>query len=131
MVNAINDREEPLRLRDYLVLHPTDWKSTRLSLNDRLHFRANAERVKFWRELAGLSARGLGRYPAGRVVIVYRFPDDARREVSNLQSTSKAIVDGLVDAGIFPDDSDDLMVGPDNRRDPVNGPHRATVLIYA
>ncbi|QKY79812.1 RusA-like resolvase [Arthrobacter phage Bumble] len=124
-------RRESYPLVDYFCIHPSDWAATRLSLNDRLHFRANADRTAFWRELAGILGRRVrARLAEGRVEIVYRFPDNIEREVSNLQSTSKAILDGVVDAGIYPGDHDAIMMGPDNLRDPVNGPHRVTVLLY-
>lgn len=66
-----------------------------------------------------------------RIEIWYRFPDNRRREVANLQPTSKAIVDGLVDAGLLPDDQDEHCVGPDNRRLWPNGPHEVLVRVYA
>lgn len=125
------ERARAVPLVDYFCIHPSDWDATRLSMNDRFHFRTNADRTKFWKELATILARRLRtKLARGRVEIIYRFPDDQRREVSNLQSTSKAIVDGLVEAGIYPDDSDKYLIGPDNRRDPFNGPHRLTILIY-
>lgn len=131
MLGTLRAAREELPLVDYFCIHPSDWDGTRLSLNDRLHFRANADRTKFWRELSGILGRRIrARLSRGRVEVVYRFPDERRREVSNLQSTSKAILDGIVDAGIYPDDDDRHMIGPENLRDPVNGPHRVTVLLY-
>ncbi|QTF82147.1 RusA-like resolvase [Arthrobacter phage Prairie] len=131
MLAELQRARAELPLVDYFCIHPSDWDKTRLSLNDRLHFRANAERTKFWRELSGIMGRRVrARLSRGRVEVVYRFPNNQRREVSNLQSTSKAIVDGLVDAGIYPDDDDKHLIGPENLRDPVNGPNRVTVLLY-
>lgn len=133
--------QEDYPLVAYLDLPVVDWQGTRLSANDRyptvkvsrgrqIQPEKN-RRTSHWRELALVKARGLRLgLSRGRVEIVYRYPDNIRREVSNLQPTSKAIVDGLVDAGIFPDDKDGVLVGPDNRRDPVNGPHQVRVLIY-
>lgn len=132
---------EDLPLVAAVELPVTNWQETRISANDRYPTvklsrgrqiqPEKIRRTKHWRELALVKARGLRlALSRGRVEIVYRYPDRTRREVSNLQPTSKAIVDGLVDAGIFPDDKDGVLVGPDNRRDPVNGPHAVTVLIY-
>lgn len=107
-----------------------DWQKTRLSMNDRLHPQARSKRTKLWRLLAAKSARNLQQVERARVLIYYRFPTNHRREVNNLMPTSKAIVDGLVDAGVFPDDSDKYVVGPDNRREPINGPHQVIVRVY-
>lgn len=51
-----------------------------------------------------------------RIIVTYGWTGPGRvRDSGNLQPTSKALVDGLVDAGIFPDDNDKWVVGPDNR----------------
>jgi crossover junction endodeoxyribonuclease RusA len=110
-----------------LVLEPP---AAFINANDRLHFHAKARLTKAWRE-ATAAAVGFEpyRYERARIVIAYRFPTNHRREVSNLQPTSKAIVDGLVDALLIPDDDDAHVIGPDNRRDYPNGPLRVTVTI--
>ena len=38
-----------------------------------------------------------------------------RWDAGNLYPTAKAIVDGLVDAGVIPDDSNEWVTGPDMR----------------
>ncbi|WP_102158723.1 hypothetical protein [Zhihengliuella halotolerans] len=108
------------------------WEKLRLSMNDREHFHQRSSRTSWWRTQAMAACRNarLGPLEACRVEVWYRFPDNRRREVANLQKTSKAIVDGLVDARLVPDDSDSFCVGPDNRREPVNGPHEVRVVIY-
>lgn len=104
-----------------------------INANQRLHFQAKAKLTKAWREaamIAALAVRDLYEtYPRAHVVITYRLADDRRREVSNLQPTSKAILDGIVDSGLLVDDSDAHVIGPDNRRERPNGPPRATVTI--
>lgn len=107
-----------------------NWQKTRLSMNDRLHPKNRATRTKVWRELAAKTARTVRGVERARVLVYYRFPNNIRREVNNLMPTSKAIVDGLVDAGVFPDDNDKHVIGPDNRRAPINGPHQVIVRIY-
>lgn len=101
-----------------------------INANDRLHFQAKAKLTRTWRDLARLSARGtLTGFHHAHITVTYRFPTNHRREVSNLQPTSKAIVDGLVDAGVLVDDDDDHVTGPDNRRERPNGSLRVTVTI--
>lgn len=96
-----------------------------ISANDRLHFRVQARLTKAWREAGEKAIDALGThrpiYSRAHIVIGYRFPTNHRREVANLQPTSKALVDGLIDAGVLPDDSDDYCTGPDNRRIRPNG----------
>ena len=45
-----------------------------------------------------------------------RFPDKRRRDVHNLlPHLGKPLVDGIVDAEVLPDDSDEYLIGPDMR----------------
>ena len=103
-----------------------------INANQRLHHHAKAKLTKAWREsitVALMSGQSLPYYQRAHIVVSYRFPNNRRREVSNLQPTSKALVDGLVDCAVIPDDSDQYVVGPDNRREYPNGPARVTVTI--
>lgn len=103
-----------------------------INANDRPHYHAKAKLTKAWRQAACVAVRAgfhPYRFELARVVVYYRFPNNRRREVSNLQPTSKAIVDGLVDALLLVDDDDKHVIGPDNRREYPNGPARVTVTI--
>lgn len=103
-----------------------------INLNDRMHHMVKAKLTKAWRQAAcGAIMSGFhsDHYTRARITVAYRFPTNRRREVGNLQPTSKAIVDGLVDAGLLPDDSDAHVVGPDNRRHIPNGTPLVTVTI--
>lgn len=54
-----------------------------------------------------------------RVTITYCFPGrQRRRDAANMAPSSKAIIDGLTDAGVWPDDNDKWVEGPDNRLGP-------------
>jgi hypothetical protein len=115
------------------------WAEWRMSMNDRYATvqigkkqiePEKLNRTRFWRARAHSAARNTPLVPWARVCVFYRFPTNHRREVANLQPTSKAIIDGLVDAGVVPDDNDNHIVGPDNRREPVNGPHKVIVRIF-
>ncbi|MFT4471421.1 hypothetical protein ACMX2H_16075 [Arthrobacter sulfonylureivorans] len=121
-------------------VEPLLWQQFRISSNDRYPTVRTkrggqvqpelVKRIKFWRARAHAAAMNVPGVERGRVVVYYRFPTNHRREVSNLQPTSKAILDGLVDAGVFPDDNDKHVMGPDNRREPVNGPQQVIVRVY-
>ncbi len=79
-----------------------------LSLNDRTHWRAHAAAVKAWRETAW--GHTLEQVPPPRAhgpsVVYVDLPVTSRRrrDPSNLLATVKPIVDGMTDAGCWPDD---------------------------
>lgn len=79
-----------------------------LSMNDRHHWRKRAELVKAWREAAYY---GWWQPPSPRpgcrceVAVTLTVRDRRRRDPHNYYPTVKAIIDGLVDAGVWPDDT--------------------------
>lgn len=109
------------------------WKQWHLSANQRPHPQVRANKTRWWRQLAKAMCLNAGLSPLDkvRIEVWYRFPDNRRREVANLQPTSKAIVDGIVDSGVIPDDRDEVCVGPDNRRLWPNGSHEVRVRIFS
>ena len=108
-----------------------------LSMNDRTHFRPNARTVKAWRgstmvaalmQYAGITeTRALGlcfrwqqykepippdlvaHLPACTVHILLPVADRRARDPHNYFKTVKPIVDGLVDAGLWPNDTPDWV----------------------
>lgn len=85
-----------------------------LTSNQRLHWSPRARRTKYLRGLAEETAR-LRRVPAlrrARIDAWITWPDGRRRDRHNLAPTIKALVDGVVDAGVLPDDSDRYLDGP-------------------
>lgn len=85
-----------------------------LSLNDREHHHKRAARVAEWRQAAGWLSRAQVPRHLDRVHVRIRFhPPRAtsrsgdRRDSDNLVPTLKAVIDGLVDAGVIPDDTPD------------------------
>lgn len=121
-------------LPEELTIPLTDaqWKANHLSMNQRLSHHPRNDRTQYWRQHVRALAKNqrVGKVGRARVEVWFRFPVNQRREVANLQPTSKAIVDGLVDAGVFEDDRDELVIGPDNRRTWPNGPHEVRIRIY-
>jgi len=89
-----------------------------LNANDRDSHWARRKRITgALREAAGWMAR-CQRVPhleRAHVLAVYEPPDRRRRDPANLQPSFKACVDGLVDAGVVPDDDSEHLDGPDPR----------------
>jgi hypothetical protein len=88
-----------------------------LNANQRKHWSAKGRTTKAIRDAAHMFALA-DRIPAvsrAYIVAEYRPPNRRRRDVHNLFPSAKAAVDGLVDAGVLPDDSDEYLTGPDMR----------------
>lgn len=91
-----------------------------LTANQRLFWRVRAVRTRQWRDYAAERARAkeLPLIERARVVCELRFCDARRRDPGNWAPTAKAVVDGLVDAGVFTDDDHTHVTGPDMRIGP-------------
>jgi len=88
-----------------------------LTANARLHHLARSRRTKVLRRLGYLLGRQ-NRCPhlqRAHLVLVFHFATARRRDAGNLAPTAKALVDGLVDAGLLEDDDDTRLIGPDLR----------------
>ena len=90
-----------------------------LTSNQRQHWAPKAKatrelrRIAYWQGRAHLDQR-VTSYPV-RCVVTIDYRDRRRRDAANLAPTIKAILDGLVDAGILPDDSTEYLTGADPR----------------
>lgn len=80
-----------------------------LNLNQRWHWARKAKVTKAWRTTAGYCAPKSRKLPPSEVHVTIDVADRRRRDPSNLFPTVKAIVDGLVDAGLWPDDNADWV----------------------
>lgn len=81
-----------------------------LNMNHRVHWRQRAAITRQWRHAANQSALLLGTpsnraHPPAWVRLIIPVPDRRRRDRANLAPLTKACVDGLVDAGVWPDDT--------------------------
>ena len=94
-----------------------------LSSNARLDWHVKARRVKYLREYAYLVGHGVQRFTEPvRIVAWVGYASNTKADPINASETGKPLIDGLVSAGVFPDDSHEWVTGPDYRRDPDKAP---------
>lgn len=99
-----------------------------LSSNMRLHWAAKSKRVAWLRDDAKSVAWSWRRSMKGgftdpvHITAHIGYATNGRADPANAHPTVKALVDGLVDAGVLIDDSHEWVIGPDYRRDPVKAP---------
>lgn len=96
-------------------------KSLWLSLNDRTHWAEKARRTRALRCLGYSHGGSVGRQGISHVAAFIAYPRNGKADPSNAASTVKALVDGLVDAGVFADDDSTQLIGPTYLRDPSTG----------
>lgn len=80
-----------------------------MTANERVHWRAWSARVKTWRNTAAMTVpRKYRRANLGYSQVIVTIPvvGNRRRDPHNWYPTVKAVVDGLVDAGVFADDDE-------------------------
>ena len=80
-----------------------------LSANDRDHWRRRSQLVKTWRHTTRLAAHRIGPQPPSVIHLTLPVRDNRRRDPMNYYPTMKVCVDGLVDAGCWPDDTPDYV----------------------
>lgn len=93
-----------------------DWKSPPLTENDRMnrYLRARIVRdVRLAGRLAFLPLARTGPHDHVNVQLTWYVPDHRRRDTDNVVPTLKALCDGIVDAGIVPDDTPRYMTKPE------------------
>lgn len=86
-----------------------------LNANQRSHWAKRAELTRFLRAEAMLHAIDHPRMDRAHLTVHVGWPDKRRRDVHNIFPTIKAAIDGFIDAGLLPDDSDAHLTGPDLR----------------
>lgn len=93
-----------------------------ITLNQRLHWSERRRLTAHYRQLGQAAAINyeVPRLELAYIVCELRFRDRRRRDPGNWAPTAKAVVDGLVDAGVLPDDDHGHMVGPDLRIGPAS-----------
>ena len=91
-----------------------------LNANQRVDLRRQTPDRRAWRDAGRVYAMQakLPRLRRAHILAELRFADARNRDVHNLYPTIKAVVDGLIDYGLLPDDSHHYLVGPDLRYGP-------------
>lgn len=108
--------------RDHIIRLP--YTKPPLSLNDRKHWRAKAKITADIRRHVAEQSQAIPACSASEVWLHYVPRDGRRRDADNLVPILKACCDGLVDAGVVPDDTPELMrkhmplIDVANRADP-------------
>ncbi len=92
-------------------------RSKLITANDKMHWGVRArltKQLRQWGYLLGREGEGVARLGLthARVEVEFAYPDRRRRDRSNLSPTVKALMDGLIDAGLLPDDADRFLDGP-------------------
>lgn len=91
-----------------MTTHRIDLSFTKppLSMNDRMHWAAKAKITKTIRHEVATRARAANIGPQDHITVTlhYQPRDKRRRDRGNLLGTHKPCLDGLVDAGVVPDD---------------------------
>ena len=91
---------------------PSGW----ISSNQRDHWRTKAIKTKTWRNLAHWHANGAPAFDQPvRIIATIHKATSHKFDAHNLQPTVKAAIDGIVDAGLIPDDDNDHLVGVEFR----------------
>lgn len=88
-----------------------------LTANDKHHWARKAaltKQLRRWGYLLAREGQGVARLhlTRARVEFEFAYPDRRRRDRHNLAPTVKAMMDGLIDAGLLPDDADRFLDGP-------------------
>jgi crossover junction endodeoxyribonuclease RusA len=87
-----------------------------ITANHRDHFRKKAEKTRHLRTIGRLAAADdKSKYGCAHLTVTIGWPDKRRRDAHNIFPTIKALIDGMVDAGLLPDDDDKHLIGPDLR----------------
>ncbi len=93
-----------------------------LSANDRMHWAPKAKVTRALRDLGraqGFHVRTTDQ--PTHVAAFIGYPSNGKADPANSAPTVKALIDGMVDAGVWPDDDSTYVIGPTYLRDPKTG----------
>lgn len=78
-----------------------------MTSNMRLHWSKRAHHTRVIREMAFVMAKHqrVQMMPAATLQVVAKWGDRRQRDAANIEPTTKAAIDGCVDAGLLTDDS--------------------------
>lgn len=94
-----------------------------ISANDRIHWREKAKRTASLRLLGKAGAQQAGLRDLGPTFVAAHigYPRGGKADPSNAFPTVKALIDGITDAGAWPDDDHTNVIGPHFLRDKSSG----------
>jgi len=99
-----------------------------LSANDRRHWADKAKRTRTLREMGQLGATAQIaeshksiRHGTTHIAAFIGYPRNGKADPANAAPTVKALIDGMVDAGVWPDDDSTHVIGPTYLRDKASG----------
>jgi crossover junction endodeoxyribonuclease RusA len=103
-----------------------------ISMNDRMNHFAKAKLIRAVRAETYWKARNekIPRLAKCRVEITWVVPDSRRRDEDNPMATGKAVFDGIVDAGVVPDDTPEYMEKPTVKIEKRKGQRTWFVTVY-
>lgn len=94
---------------------PKEWW---LSANQRLHWAPKMRMTRELRRLGDIKGRSLKPRQTTHVAAFIGYLRNGTADPSNAAPTVKALIDGLTDAGVWPDDDSTHVIGPTYLRDP-------------
>jgi crossover junction endodeoxyribonuclease RusA len=95
-----------------------------LSANARRHWADTAKRTKALRQMGAwndYTASRTGSLGTTHVAAFIGYPRNGKVDPANAAPTVKALIDGMVDAGVWPDDDSTHVIGPTYLRDKASG----------
>jgi hypothetical protein len=97
--------ETPTPPRAFTIEIPS--RTILLNANDRMHWRRRNDHTQNLRNIAHQLAiiRRIPKLQRATITGFLDTPDDRRRDPANWHPTLKACIDGIVSAGVLPDDS--------------------------
>jgi Holliday junction resolvase RusA-like endonuclease len=101
------------------------------NLNDRAHWAKSAALTRDLKKTAWAMALQ-ARVPAlqrAEITVEYQPPGSRRRDPDNLAPAGKACIDGLVAAGVLPDDNSSHVAGVRYEIGPVHPPGRLVIRV--
>lgn len=98
------------------TIHPDWW----LSANDRMHWAPKSKRTTYLRNLGHIIALSskTPRHDTTHVAAFIGYLRNGKADPANAAPTVKALIDGMVDAGVWADDDSTHVIGPTYLRDP-------------
>lgn len=109
------DAQDVASARSWQIELPTGL--TLMTSNERLHHLKRSDRTRALRNAARIATQ-VARVPSlerAHITCYLRAKDRRRRDPGNWYPSAKAVVDGIVDAGVLSDDDATRVIGPDMR----------------